>query len=105
MTAIIIIGAIIQLALLIVFFVMASNVSKIKKHLLKTDATGERYFNKAQEEIQIGHKEKAKEYLLRAKYYYEVKHEGATGSYRSDGAWIWDPNKKVTEIDEQLSKL
>jgi len=65
--SILILAAIIQLITLIVFFVMASNVSAIKKEMTKT-LTLDQYIDKSNEEKFIGNKAKAKEWLLRAEY-------------------------------------
>jgi hypothetical protein len=78
---------------------MASNVSKIKKRLV-TDLQGKRYYEMAQEEIFIGNKDKAKEYLLRAKYRYEVLEE----PYFLDGESVVR-SIIVQKIDKQLSEL
>lgn len=93
------VGAVIQLIFLIVFFVMASNVSKIRKHLV-AELQGKRYFEIAQEEIYIGNKDKAKEYLLRAKYRYEVMEE----NYYVNGE-LSPPSIIIKKIDKLLSEL
>ncbi len=69
----IVIGAIIQLITLIVFFVMGFNIEKIRREL--EVVSGQRYMEMAEEEKYIGNKEKAKEYLLRAKYRFEIKRD------------------------------
>lgn len=71
---ILIIGAIINIIVLIVFFVMASNVSKILKHLTKRN-NYTNYLDLAAEEIYIGNKEKAKEYLLKAEFNAKITYE------------------------------
>lgn len=65
-TALVIV-AIIQIITLIVFFVMASNVSAIKKEMTKTLSL-DQYIDKSNEEKFIGDIVKAKEWLLRAEY-------------------------------------
>lgn len=64
---ILIIGAIINIIVLIVFFVMAGNISDIKKMLSK-GFSYEEYMEMSNEEIHIGNKEKARELLLKADY-------------------------------------
>ncbi len=95
------ISAVISLITLIVFFVMASNVSKINKTLHRTMFPGAEFYGKAQEELYVGNKAKTKEYLLRAKFQYEVKEETY---YLPNGEWA-DRSEIIAKIDEQLSKL
>ena len=99
----IIIGAIIQLFTLIVFFIMASNISKIKKHLLRmVDDGGYMYFNMAKEELYVGDKEKSKDLLLRAKYQYKNSPDGVL--YLWGDQWR-DKSDIVAEIDGLLAEL
>lgn len=98
----IIIGAIIQIITLTVFFVMASNVSKIKKHIDPDKRAGIRYFEMAQEEIYLGNKEKAKEYLLRVKFHYEVRMEYCC---RMSDKMEKEKNVAMAKVDKLLSEL
>jgi hypothetical protein len=66
--AAVIIASIISLVALIVFFVMAHNINVIKKHLTGGESPISRYLSLAAEEKSIGNKDKAREYLLRAKH-------------------------------------
>lgn len=99
---VIILAAAIHLATLIVFFVMASNVSKInrKLHGESRKYPGIEYYKLAQEEMYVGNKDKARDYLMRAKYQYEVKKEPY---YLSDGSS--DNSKIIAKIDKQLFEL
>jgi len=62
-----VIAIIISFITLIVFFVMASNVSAIKREM-EQELSFEDYIDKSNEEKYIGNKVKAKEWLLRAEY-------------------------------------
>lgn len=62
-----IIAAIIQIITLIVFFIMANNVSKIKK-ILRKEFSFDEYIEMSNEELYVGNTTKAKELLLRAEY-------------------------------------
>lgn len=67
----IVVGSLIQLAMVVVFFVMAYNVVKIKQ-MLRSSALGQpgrKNYMLAQEERFLGNKEKEEEYLRRASYY------------------------------------
>lgn len=64
---ILIITALINVIVLIVFLVMAKNVSDIKK-ILSKGFSYEEYMDSADEELHIGNKEKAREYLLKADF-------------------------------------
>ncbi len=98
----IIVGAIIQMITLIVFFVMAHNVAKINKKL-QSQAFVRNYMEMAEEEKSIGNNAKAKEYLLRAKY-----RCGKTHSFDlielTDGECSVKDNA-IVKIDELLSEL
>lgn len=99
----IIIFAIIQVIILIVFCVMASNVSKIKKYLtIGDDHPGLRYRKMAREERYIGNKEKAKEYLMRARYQYEDMNESY---YDTDSGEYLSGSAGVTQVDKLISEL
>ena len=65
---ILIVGAIINFIVLIVFFVMAGNIAAIKKEFTKSLDIND-YVEKSNEEKFIGNKEKAEEWLLRALYH------------------------------------
>lgn len=73
-TAIIVVQCLIGLIVMITFFVMASNVSKIKKMLEGNIPFAPwhdpDFMKKVYEEIAVGNKEKAAEMLKRAKYRY-----------------------------------
>ena len=64
---VVIITAIIQIIILTVFFVMAANVSTIKKKLLNK-YTMEQFIERSNEEKYVGNLGLAKELLLRAEY-------------------------------------
>lgn len=61
-----VIDAIILIVAVVVFFITAKNIAKIKDLLAPDEFGG--WFDKAKEELAIGNVDKAKEYLLRAKY-------------------------------------
>lgn len=65
LSTILIIAGILNFIVLIVFFTMAGNISKILKHLTKRNSYIN-YVDLAEEEYYLGNKEKAREYLLRA---------------------------------------
>lgn len=69
---VLIIAALIQLITLIVFFVMAANVSKIKKELQK-ELSYDDYIERYEEEKFIGNKQNAKELLMRL--YFKLQKE------------------------------
>ena len=99
MNTAIIIVAIIQIITLIVFFVMASNIGKIKNHLLHK-ASGDDFLAMASLEEYLGNKEKAREHLLRAKYRIktsenEEEWDATTGKYEN----------RLDKIDKKLSEL
>ncbi|MFA6335082.1 MAG: hypothetical protein WCX48_05920 [Bacteroidales bacterium] len=71
---ILVIAAIIQLVTLVVFFVMASNVSAIKNELKKEFSSTD-YIEQSNEEKYVGNKAKAKEWLLRAEYNLQKRFE------------------------------
>lgn len=88
------VSAAINLIVLIVFFAMANNVSKIRKRL---EFSLLRLVLDANEELYIGNKEKALECLKRAKYRIEVLRE----SYIPDeniGFSIAAINTKIEEL-------
>ena len=66
LTVITIIDAIVLIAAVVVFFITAKNIAKIKELLTPDEFGG--WFDKAKEELALGNVDKAKEYLLRAKY-------------------------------------
>jgi predicted Holliday junction resolvase-like endonuclease len=100
------IACIIQVVVLIVFFYMAYNVSLIKKHLLKSRKTEREYMKMAEIEKYVGSKDKAKEYLLRAKYILEEKIQYVSASENED-----DMKTKqlcldeVNKINDKLNEL
>lgn len=98
----IVIACIIQVVVLVVFFVMAKNISTIKKHITN-NLTVIKYTHMADEEIYIGNKEKAKEYLLRAKYICEVVYDGY-GYIYIDGE-KFDRIEFIADIDKKLAEL
>lgn len=99
MGALVVIGAVVQLATLIVFFVLAFNVSKIKDSIVKP-YSGKQYLSMADEEKYIGNKDKAKEYLMRAKYRYETGLE-----QYSDGDKICSSEYICSIINRKISEL
>lgn len=95
-TMMIIIIAIIQIAAIIVFFVMANNVAKIRKKLYGK-LTAEDYIDIAKRETYVGSKKSATENYLRAKYHY--LHDSSHNNTQDELA------KRIVEIDEEIDKL
>lgn len=94
---ILMLSAAINVVVLVVFFVMANNVAKIKKSLensllkLVQDADMEKY---------AGNKEKAKELYLKAKYRIEVLKEK---NYNPDGKVI--PGLSIGDINNKIDEV
>jgi len=65
----ILIMAILQIIILIVFFIMAGNIAKIKNSLTMNT---KKYIEMGDMEEYVGNKVKAKEYYLKAKYCMDV---------------------------------
>lgn len=99
--AIVIAGAL-QLVLWIVFFVMAWNISTIRREVSYSHEKASQYLEMAKEEIYIGNKEKAKEYLLRARMQCENRELVYLG--RGDDQ-LFRGEKAVEKIDEMLAGL
>lgn len=112
MEVVVILSAVISLVGLIVFFVMAGNVSKMLKKISEIlfilrddDISAENLLKMAERQMYIGNKGKAKEYLLRAKYCYEVEHENYY-SVNSQGYRHWADSKEIIdEIDKKVAAL
>lgn len=99
----IIITGIIQVITLIVFFVMAANLASIKNNLYYEDPPVSKYMRMADEEIYIGDKQKAKEYLLRAKYYCMIVYKTYV-RVNVNGEWI-NRGEVIANIDEKIAGL
>jgi hypothetical protein len=96
LNAVIIIGAIIQVALIIMFIVLVQSVVQIKNHLLRmANKTYAEYMSMADIEQYIGNTEKRKEYLLRAKYILEKSIEQAPQKEYSDYLQLADIELRV----------
>lgn len=94
---ILMLSAAINVIVLIVFFVMANNVAKIKKSL---DNSLLRLVQDADMEKYAGNKEKAKELYLKAKYRIEVLNEK---NYGSDGKVI--PGLSMGYINNKIDEV
>jgi hypothetical protein len=96
--AISIIAAIVSIITMIVFFVMAANVAKIKRTLDRAEPAIPRYLALSEEEAYIGNREKAKEYLLRTKF-----HISKSDAYNVliNGVWV----TKINLLKSINSKL
>lgn len=106
LSVILILAGIIQIITLIVFFVMAGNISAIKKELTKSLETND-YIEKSNEEKFIGNKEKAEEWLLRAIYHLnksveEVKNNSP--EYLLEGH-INSVNRRIEKINTLINDL
>lgn len=97
-----IVAGILYLIMMIVFFVMASNVRKIKRAVCKEDTImDDRFWNVVKEEIAVGNKEKAAELLKRAKFRCEVlKSQLASNGQNANGV-----NNRIERIDRMLKEL
>lgn len=100
---IIIIGVIVEVITLIVFFVMVSNVASIKKSLCNTSA--EEYMRMAGEEEFIGNKTKAKECLLRAKYKFSFCEGEAWKGVEYEGEEYESTEEIIAVLDKKISSL
>lgn len=103
---VLIIGAIIQIAILIVFFVMAGNVAAIKRKVLENQSFQD-YIDKSNEEKFIGNYTNAKEWLLKAEYRLLKKKEeinDTTPSYLIEYR-LMDINKHLQQIENLKNEL
>ena len=98
-----IISAIIQAVTLIVFFVMAANVSAIKKDLVK-ELYYPDYIEKFEEEKYIGNKTKAKEWLLRLDFNLQKEMNEVKTSQHGD-YYKEEHIKTITKQREQVAIL
>lgn len=98
----IIVVGILNLITIIVFFVMASNVRKIKRAVCSEDTImDDGFWNVVKEEIAIGNKEKAAELLKRAKFRCEViKSQLASNGQNANGV-----NNRIERIERMLKEL
>lgn len=108
---IIVVQAILELILLITFFVMANNVASIKKMLTgssdKEAWENPSFFDVVDEEIVIGNNAKAEEMLKRARYRYlnSVSVQEKFSDYNEDREWTLNEEaymEFVKEIDKRL---
>lgn len=100
--AVIVIAGILQFITLIVFFVMASNVGKIKDYVASKDhrTLAAEYTDKGNEERAIGNDEKAIEYYQRAQYRYELMKIGCGFEYNLSAI-----DEKIQELSTEIEKL
>lgn len=103
---ILIIGAIINIIVLIVFFVMAGNVAAIRKELTKT-LTIEQYIDKSNEDKFIGNNVEAEKWLMRAIYELnkELKTVKETYSEYYLETRVSEINKKIEDINLLIKDL
>lgn len=94
-----VVAAIVQIIILVVFFVMAKNVSEIKKNINRKPSIKE-YLDMAGEEKYVGNKEKAKEYFLRAKY-----HTEKLGIQTYIPEFSTYANQIINKIEKEISEL
>jgi len=94
-----IIGTIVNIIVLIVFFIMASNVSAIKRELQKKLSFDD-YIEKYNEEKYVGNKPQAKEWLLRAQYYSNKEYE-----MMKDNSSEWEKADQEKTTKRQLEKI
>lgn len=98
METILILSAAINIIILIVFFVMASNIAKIRKHLENPPLVN--MIHEADMEKYAGNKEKARELYLKVKYRIDVLKEK---NYNSDGKVI--PGLSTTDLNNKIEEL
>lgn len=98
MEAAIIIGAIIQIAALVIFFILVNNVAKIKKSLEAKQASA--YIEAAEMEAYLGNKLEAINNYKRAKYRYEKKESAYLLGDDITERTIADINKAIAELQE-----
>lgn len=105
-SVILILAGVIQLITLIVFFVMAGNISAIKNELTKSLETND-YIEKSNEEKFIGNKEKAEEWLLRALYHLNIRLEEIKQDKEEEYVKIClkPVNKKIEKINSLINDL
>lgn len=96
-----IITLIVQIVVLVCFFILVSNVSKIKNHLLYDKDTYDYYVKMAKEEMFVGNNALYREYLLRAKY--KIKLELDKAEYYTP-EYIESCNKKIENIEQKLKE-
>ena len=99
--AIIVISAIVSLVTLIVFFVMASNIAAIKRSMPNQEWPVVKFLRLADEEEYIDNKEKAKEYLLRARYYTE---QNSNNNVLINDTWV-PKEKAIKMIDRRIARI
>lgn len=86
----------VQIIVLIVFFVMASNVSKIKDQL---QMNAKKMIEEGDMEFYAGNKGKAKEYYLKAKYRMD---KGDASTYNNDN--VSYPGMSRSELDNKIEE-
>lgn len=98
---ILILSAALNVIVLVVFFVMANNIAKIRKHLENPPLLD--LIHEADMEKYVGNKEKARELYLKAKYHIEVLNEK---HYNTDGTIIsaLSLGDKLNQKIEEVSK-
>lgn len=99
---VVIITAIIQIITLIVFFVMAANVSTIKKKLINK-YTMEQFIERSNEEKYVGNLESAREFLLRAEYQLMKKKDVLVIENNRDRNITVEAN--IKEVDNKIQKI
>lgn len=94
----IIIMAILQIIVLIVFFIMAGNIAKIKNDITMNT---KKYIEMGDMEEYAGNKAKAKEYYLKAKYCMDVLKD--TSNLNADNKPY--PGMSRIDLDDKINHL
>ncbi|OLA94194.1 MAG: hypothetical protein BHW64_04930 [Candidatus Melainabacteria bacterium LEY3_CP_29_8] len=98
METILILSVAINVIVLIVFFVMASNIAKIRQRLENPPLID--IIHEADMEKYAGNKEKARELYLKVKYRIDILKEK---NYNSDGKVI--PGLSTTDLNNKIEEL
>ena len=98
METILILSVAINVIVLIVFFVMASNIAKIRQRLENPPLID--MIHEADMEKYAGNKEKARELYLKVKYRIDILKEK---NYNSDGKVI--PGLSTTDLNNKIEEL
>lgn len=120
LTIIIFAQAALDLVLLIVFFVMASNIAKIKKAVNNIDSSTEQqapwdnpaYFDPVEEEISLGNNDRARELLARLEFRYRRRLDrsampigGREGLFVSCGYVVTAKEDIIAQLDKDVKAL
>lgn len=95
---ILILSAALNVIVLVVFFVMANNIAKIRKHLENPPLLD--LIHEADMEKYVGNKEKARELYLKIKYRIDVLKEK---NYNADGKVI--PGLSTTDLNNKIEEV